>query len=239
MIDKGVFEASLLAWHGDVKRNIKSLRVSEDLFDDLSDDPADYAIAIEAELATKPKDYMDIPIIARPFERARYNHAIAFPFRHWSASRFSDGSFGVWYGAKDLRTTVAETVFHWVHDFLSACGFDQLTQPIIGERRVFNVDCRAFLLDLRSKTTTYPELVDPDPAHYAWTQQVGLQLNQQGYPGLINRSARASGDVFAVFKSEILSKPRDHCFLTYRYEAAAHCVKVEREPGKLYAKIVC
>lgn len=43
--------------HQDLARNIKSIRVSQDLFDDLSDDPADWEIAQQHELATKPHTY--------------------------------------------------------------------------------------------------------------------------------------------------------------------------------------
>jgi len=93
--------------HQDVAHNIKSIRVSQNLFDDLSDDPADWEIAQQHELATKPHTYgSPNTIIDRPFEEADWLNAIEFPFRNWAASRFCDGSFGIWYGSDLVETTV-------------------------------------------------------------------------------------------------------------------------------------
>ena len=45
----------------------------------------------------KPPPYRSrTPIIDRPFEDAEWFNAITWPFENWRASRFSDGSFGVW-----------------------------------------------------------------------------------------------------------------------------------------------
>ena len=50
--------------HQDLARNIKSIRISQNLFDDLSDDPADWEIAQQHELATKPHTYESPTTIA-------------------------------------------------------------------------------------------------------------------------------------------------------------------------------
>src|SRR5262249_5402663 len=96
---------------GDLIRNIKGIRVSQDLFDDLAADAADAAVAVAAETATR------IPspagLITRPFD---YGTVITYPFvpANWQSTRFSDGlAYGVWYGSLELLTTVYETVFHW------------------------------------------------------------------------------------------------------------------------------
>ena len=87
----------------DVARNVVSLRQSQDLFDDLSADPAEWLLAQKVEDAIKPPVYRSrMPIIDRPFEDAQWFNAITWPFRHWRASRFSDGSFGVWYGSESV-----------------------------------------------------------------------------------------------------------------------------------------
>ena len=41
----------------DLYRNVVSLRTSEHLFDDLSDDPLDMQAAVMAEIAAKPPEY--------------------------------------------------------------------------------------------------------------------------------------------------------------------------------------
>ena len=93
--------------HQDVARNIVSLRQSQDLFDDLTGDPAEWLLAQRVEDEVKPPLYRSpTPVIDRPFEDAQWFNAIGWPFRHWQASRFSDGSYGVWYGAESVETTL-------------------------------------------------------------------------------------------------------------------------------------
>jgi hypothetical protein len=79
-----------------------SLLQSQDLFDDLTHDPAEWLLAQKVEDGVKPPPYRSqTPIIDRPFEDAEWFNAIIWPFRHWQASRFSDGAYGVWYGWLD------------------------------------------------------------------------------------------------------------------------------------------
>ena len=93
--------------HQDVARNIVSPRQSQDLFDD------------------------------RPVEDAAWFNAIVWPFKHWQQSRFSDGSFGVWYGSESVCRPVGENVAIFNPAVLSsprhAC---QLTYRLEGERIV-------------------------------------------------------------------------------------------------------
>lgn len=218
--------------HDDLARNIVSLRVSENLFDDLSADPAEQAQALRWELAGKPPLYGgEPPVIHRPFEEAAWFEAIGFPFRNWAASRYSDGRFGVWYGADSVETTVHETVHHWRHGLLADAGFDQDGVSI--ERKVYRVRCDAALIDLRSRVSDYPALVHPDD--YSFAQQVGARLHREGHPGLVNRSARCAGDVYGVLNPAVLSQPRAACYLTYRLEGGA--VVVEREPGREWLRL--
>src|SRR5690606_32703644 len=97
--------------HANLVRNIKGIRVSQNLFDDLSDDAEDQAVAIAAEMATRIPS--EVPLLTRPFD---YGAALTYPFVAFNghATRFSDGlEYGVWYGSFDLETTVYETVHHW------------------------------------------------------------------------------------------------------------------------------
>lgn len=218
--------------HGDALRNIVSLRRSEDLFDDLSDDPSARQVAMAAELASKPGTQTStLPAIDRPFEEAAWDAAIGYPFRHWMASRYSDGSFGVWYGATALETTIFETVHHWRSGLLADAGFDRPGVSI--ERRVYRVRCDAALIDMRSAVARYPALVHPDD--YALTHQLGARMHREGHPGLISRSARCTGDVLAVLNPAVLSSARHHCYLTYTL--TSNGVRVERSLGRTLLRI--
>src|SRR5689334_16560531 len=91
---------------GDVYRNIVSLRKPEHVFDDLTDDKNLMDLAVAAEM--KVKQHIPAGKINRGFY---YSAAINYPFETepYMASRYSDGSFPVWYGSLDLITTVHET----------------------------------------------------------------------------------------------------------------------------------
>lgn len=230
---ENVFEHLRLAeTHGDLIRNNISLRVSEDLFDDLSDDPAAWNAAIQLELETKPQPFVSPePIIDRPFEEAAWNDAIGYPFRNWMRSRYSDGSFGVWYGGDTIETTVHETVHHWRAKFLDDAGF--LRAGIKVERKLYRVRADAALVDLRPVVEDFRALVDPDD--YTLTQQIGARLHREGHPGLVTKSARCDGNVYAVLNAKVLSDPRQVCFLTYMTTETG--VTIEREPGSVWFEV--
>lgn len=211
----------------DVARNIVSLRQSQDLFDDLTDDPAQWRLAQQVEDEVKPPPYRSrTPIIDRPFEDAHWCNAIMWPFKHWQASRFSDGSYGLWYGSESVETTVYESAHHWYRSLLSDAGFEQLT--VIAERKVYLVACRAALLDLVPAASRHPDLLHP--SDYAYCQSIGLRMHREGHPGLVTPSVRRRhGENFVVFNPAVLTDPRLNCQLTYRLEGE-HIV-VEKQPG--------
>lgn len=226
--------------HQALARNIKSIRVSQDLFDDLSDDPADWRMAQNHELLTKPHHYASTATtINRPFEEADWMGAIEYPFRNWMASRFCDGGFGIWYGADTVETSIHETVYHWRKGVLVDAGFDQLVargerESITGERKVYWVQCDAALADLRPRVTTYPDLISPDS--YLFTQGIGARLKREGHPGLVTRSARCEGEIYGVLNPAVLSNPQACCALTYRLTIDG--VEVEREVGQTWMKLL-
>jgi len=220
---------------GDWLRNIVSLRKTVDLFADLVAQPADTRVLIEHELATKPTRG-PLPIINRPFEEAALydpiRAAIEWPFEHPCRSRYSDGSFGVWYGARTLETSIRETVHHFRRDTLASEIAAHSRTPIYQERRVHRVRCSAMLVDLRSLCAKEPRLLAPED--YSYCQSLGAQLRQAALPGVQSLSARdAGGEVAGVFLREALSDPRDVCYLTYMLQPGNGRVAVERTPGKV------
>lgn len=209
----------------DLFRNIVSLRKSEDLFDDLSGgDPGLSAVAIEAESRVK----RDIPagLIQRGFH---YTCAINYPFETepFMASRYSDGSFGAWYGSMEMETTIYETAYHTKIDIMNIQGVDEI---VIRERAVYLVYCRALLIDLRGKEKTHPELLAPA---YADTQGIGRRVRDEGHPGLLAPSARCSGTNAVIFNPGVLANPRVNHYLTYSFDPSTGRLVVERAPGEV------
>lgn len=219
--------------HGDVIRNIVSIRSSQDLFDDLTDNPAEWALAQQVEDEVKPPPYQSrTPVIHRPFEDAHWFNAIDWPFKHWQASRFSDGSFGVWYGCDSAETSVYETVYHWFTGLLADAGFQN--ENVVGERKLYAVACNAALVDLRPLVATHQGLVHK--TDYSYAQSVGLRLHKEGHPGLITTSVRrASGHNYVVLNPDVLSNPRQHVQLTYRLDGSR--IVVEKRPGTTWMRI--
>jgi len=218
-------------FRGDLVRNIKGVRVSQSLFDELSSDAADQAVAIAAEAAERIPT--DAPLISRPFD---YGAVITFPFvpHNWHATRYSDGlHYGVWYGSLELETTVYESVYHW-HRFVMD-SFATEAREIVGERRVLEVRCDAILVDLRGRERAEPRLVNR--SDYGYTQSLGRYLHEQSQNGVLVRSARSDGTNAAILRREALSNPRDLCFLTYRMNPTADRVGVERSRGKIWFEL--
>ncbi len=223
---------SLEYTHRDLFRNIVSLRESQDLFDDLSTEPSDWELAQRVEGEVKPPYYQSqTPVIYRPFEDAQWAHAISYPFKNWQRSRFSDGSFGVWYGSDLAETTVYETAYHW-HRFLCDAHFDKKEVP--QERKIYSVFCDASLLDFRPLTEIYRELIDK--TDYGLTHSVGAKIHHEGHPGLLTISARhKAGTVYAIFNPNVLSNARYLYALTYRLQG--NRILVEKIPGTTWLEI--
>jgi len=222
-------------WH----RIIVSLRAGIDLFAELVDDPADQQILIDHEMATKPYRGEN-PTIGRPFEEASiYDpivEAIAWPFEHPCRSRFSTGSFGVWYGADELLTSVHETVHRFRINTL-ASDAARREQEIVQERRAHLVTCKAALVDLRPHLESEPALCDPND--YSACQALGARIYHAALPGVLTRSARRpKGLIVGVFREDTLSNVRTVCYLTYRLDVPTGRVRVERDPGQTWIELV-
>lgn len=210
----------------DVYRNIVSLRESQDLFEDLTGGDPDLSnLAMEAE--ARVKENIPKGLIERGFH---YSQAIGFPFetQPFMASRYSDGTFGVWYGSVDkMETTIFESAYHMTQD---ESNIDGLNEIVVRERAVYLIHCEAILIDVVGKEKAFPQLVAND---YSFTQAIGKRLSQEGHPGLLAPSARCKGINIVIFNPEVLNKPRQHCYLTYHLDPATRTVKVERQPGEI------
>jgi hypothetical protein len=213
--------------HEDLIRNIVSIRESQDLYDDLSDDPNEWEMAQNLEDDVKPPPYGSHPtVIHRPFEDSDWFNAIQWPFEKWQESRFSDGSFGVWYGSKTIETTVFESAYHWFKGLLCDAGFE--AEPVTIERKVYAVTCDAALLDLRKLRAEHRDILHP--SDYSFSHTVGQRIHREGHPGLRVKSVRdPEGENFAIFNPKVLRDPKVQCLLTYRLTKNA--IVIERSIG--------
>ena len=218
---------------GQPYRNVTSLRESEDLFDDLNDgDEGASAIAAEAEM--RVKDHLIDRFPENFYRSFHYTRSIIdYPFKSepYLFTRFGDGTYGVWYGSLEMKTTVFETGFHMIKAELAVEGLDEV---VVRERAVCRVRCRAILIDLRGKQKSFAKLLADD---YGFTQQIGRRMNKEGHPGILVPSARIKGTNLVIFNPDVLSDPRLHCYLTYFFDPLTLNIRVERSVGRTWLKV--
>lgn len=138
----------------------------------------------------------------------------AFTHLNPEGSRFSDGSFGVFYAARALETAVAETRHHRAA-FLSAT--DEPAQEI--DMRVYAADLEAELHDIRDLGESDSGYHDPDSR--ALSRALAKELREDGSNGVVYRSVRHDGgECAAVFRPRLLSNCRQERHLCYVWDGA-------------------
>jgi hypothetical protein len=168
---------------------------------------------IEGLTNDRLRDESSATPIVPPAERLRAPGAsiVMAAFTHIGRpSRFSDGSYGVYYAARTLETAVRETAYHRAR-FLAS------TQEPPGE-----IDMRAYvgrpvesLLDVRAPK--YATLHDPND--YAASQAFAKPLREAGEWGLVYRSVRhEGGECIAAFKPQAVSIPIAGAALAYVWD---------------------
>ena len=134
----------------------------------------------------------------------------AFTHLNPCGSRFSDGSYGVFYAARERETAVAETMHHQAR-FLAATG----EAPIQLQMRVYHVDVIGKLHDLRGLPSDHPVY---RPNDYSASQALGGELHEAGSAGLAYNSVRHGGECVAVFRTFALSRCRHASQLLYQWD---------------------
>ncbi len=122
-------------------------------------------------------------------------------FTHLSpnGSRFSDGTFGVFYAARERATAVRETVHHRER-FLAESN----QPPMTIEMREYQADVAGTLRDLRSDAGAARPLLDPDS--YAASQRFGVVERGSETAGIVYPSVRnPGGECATIFRPRYLS----------------------------------
>lgn len=124
----------------------------------------------------------------------------AFTHLNKEGSRFTDGSYGVYYAANSIDTAIAETCFHRSR-FLAATN----EPPIEIDMRSYASDIDTELHDIRGEQDALEEIYNPDPGHYAAPQSFAKDLQGQGSNGIIYNSVRdPDGECVAIFRPTVL-----------------------------------
>ena len=160
------------------------------LFDAVAD-PVDLEVVFEIEAIGNPRLRQEagqlslVPPAQRISGPGTTPIMSAFTHLNPEGSRFSDGSYGVYYAANDLETAVAEVAHHRAR-FLARTA----EPPIDIDLRCYCVPVRATLVDLRGRHAQ-ADLLAPDS--YAASQAFGRARREAGEAGIVHASVRRRG----------------------------------------------
>lgn len=193
-------------------------RRNEDRIADRLSSVADRAALDEIEAISNPRIQQEYAARrkVRPEDLAGSdgNEMVIASFAYSGASRFTDGSYGVYYAGFEYRTAIAESAYHTAR-FLS---YTQ-TRPTLVYKRVLTADIKGSYDDIRATSPTDP-IYDPDPEKYVAAQAYALPLYAANVvDGIVYTSVRAAGGTcVAAFRPRLILGCTTTGFLAYSYD---------------------
>lgn len=173
---------------------------------------------LELEALTNPR----IREEAGDFRKIRAEDRVTGPgttpvmasFAYSGTSRFSDGSYGVYYAAHDEETAIVESRF-WTTRFLRATN-----EPSIDvDKRVYCARITGSYDDLRGRSKR-SALYDPES--YAESQYYAHErYRENAVDGIVYRSVRREdGECVCVFRPRLVTDCRLCAYVQFRWDGA-------------------
>jgi len=184
-----------------------------DLYERVADEE-DWADLHELEMLTNPRIREDMGAISYiPKERrvfgAGASHVMA-PFAYRALSRFSDGTFGVYYAAKDLETALLE-VAHHRGIFLA----DTSEEAMRTQEKVMVGKVDTAFHDVRKGP--WKRIHDPDS--YIESRKLGTALREEDSKGVVFNSVRKpGGENIAVFWPNAIEIPVETKKIAFQWD---------------------
>jgi hypothetical protein len=205
-----------VAWHP-CHRLIASRYPTVGLYDTIAaSQDLDVVFAIEALTNPRVRQELGQLSLVPPADRVVGPGAtlIMAAFTHLNplGSRFSDGSWGVYYAAESLETAVAEVSHH------RAAFLARTAEAAIDiDMRWVRADLLDKLHDLRGQKEVLPMIYDPK--HYDASQSLGRELRAAGSAGIVYDSVRRPvGQCVAVLRPRALSHARSAGHIALRWD---------------------
>lgn len=175
------------------------------LFEDIAP-PEDWDLIASAEAKTNPRvreQIGDLTLVPRERRVSGPSASLVMAaFTHVSRarpSRFSDGTYGVWYCGDRFAVALAETAYHFGR-------FMARTQepPADAQYRELQAPIAGRLHDLRGKA--FADSLAPDS--YAASQRLALALKEQDSDGIVYPSVRwPEGEAAVLFYPDLVKLP--------------------------------
>lgn len=212
-----------VAWYP-AFRIIASRYPPTDLFERVSPDPKIWEALIQAEMLTNPRvrdEVGDIRLVP-PEER------VSGPGESWvmasfthlnlNGSRFSDGSYGVYYAARELETAIRETAHHF-----AAYARDGRDGVRYETMRVLAGQIAADFHDIAS---LQPEVRAAilDPEDYDAGRALAHRLRDAGSNGVVYPSVRhVAGESVGAFRPKAVNPPVQDRHIEYHFDGIRVC----------------
>lgn len=206
-------ESKRIRWNH-AYRIVPSRFPTQGLFDRIAD-PADLDAVFAIEALTNPRLREELGALRMVPPERRISGPGSTPvmaaFTHLNpeGSRFSDGSWGVFYAAHSVATAVEETVYHR-ELFLAATA-----EPACDtEMRCYRTAITGKLHDVRG---SWPQI---HALHsYAASVELARELRQHGSNGVVYDSVRhVGGECVAVFYPDLIAPCVQAEHLLYRWD---------------------
>ncbi len=189
------------------------------LFDRVADpDDLDIVYAIESLTNDRLLDEAGDINLVKPEDRISGSGTTpimaAFTHLNPEGSRFTDGSYGVYYAGNTLDTAIAETQYH------RALFLATTQQPATEiDMRSYAADLSVALHDIRNCQPSMLQIYNPDPNQYAEAQALAKALRNVGSDGIVYDSVRMpGGECVAVFRPSVLSPVRQGPHFCYVWD---------------------
>ncbi len=190
-----------------------------DLFERVSPNPAVWDALIELEQLVNPRvrDAVGEIALVPPEKRVSGPNAswVMAPFTHLNpkGSRFSDGSYGVYYAADRLSTAVAETAHHF-----AKFALDSHDPPRREDMRVVVGGIANAFHDVDTLAAEERAAL-LDPNSYVASRTLAKALREGGSNGIVYPSVRDSGGrCVGAFWPDVVGIPIQERHLKYEWD---------------------
>lgn len=194
-------------------------------------DPSELEMAYALEALTNDRLLEQCGVLARVAVEDRVSGPGSTPvmaaFTHISrVSRFTDGTYGIYYAANSQAAAIAETCFHQQR-FLAATKEPDIELTM----RTYVNQVVKPVHDVR---VGYPALHEPDPATYGAGQVFARALREAGSWGLLYNSVRLDGhECVAAFRPPAVSMPVQGKHVRYVWDARSQTISCVFEINQL------
>ena len=182
-------------------------------------DDLEALIAIESLTNERILDEAGILALVRPEDRVSGpgTTPVMAAFTHTRASRFSDGTFGVFYASRRRETAIAEVRHHKAR-FLAATH-----EPSI------DLDMRLYAADVSGRFEDARDLAVDNPIYDREAYDVSQRFARKHYianrvDGIVYRSvrdARPGGECIAAFRPRCVANCVTAAYIAFRWDGTA------------------